>query len=125
MSLFRILFIVGCVFSINFFVYSQNLPVVNLQDKLFYLYTDKYDETPLIFGYQSPNVNSQKMICFSSATLDVENNPHKCILGSFYESSELNIDYISLEGNFVKLQLISEDKEPSIFYIEKNKIRME
>ena len=57
------------------FCYSQNLPSVNKADKSFSLYMDKYDDTPLIYGYKLPDLKSEKMICFSSFTSDVDNNP--------------------------------------------------
>jgi hypothetical protein len=72
------------------FCYSQNLPSINKTDKSFSLYWNKYDDTPLIYGYKLPDLKSKKMICFSSFTLDVDNNPHKCVLGAYYETVELN-----------------------------------
>ncbi|MEY3048460.1 MAG: hypothetical protein RL365_498 [Bacteroidota bacterium] len=105
--------------------YSQNLPSINKVDKSFWLYIDKYEETPLIYGYQLPDLNSEKMICFSSFTSDVDNNPHKCVLGAYYETVDLNIEYISMEGNFVKLKFTTEGKQESIFYVEKKSVKFE
>ena len=107
------------------FCYSQNLPSVNKADKSFSLYMDKYDDTPLIYGYKLPDLKSEKMICFSSFTSDVDNNPHKCVLGAYYETGNLNIEYIITEGNFVKLKFTEEGKEDTLFYVEKKNIQFE
>lgn len=107
------------------FCYSQNLPSINKADKSFSLYMDKYDDTPLIYGYKLPNLKSEKMICFSSLTSDVDNNPHRCILGAYYETSDLNIEYITIEGNFVKLKFKEEGKQDALFYVEKKYIKFE
>ena len=107
------------------FCYSQNLPSINRTDKSFSLYIDESDETPLIYGYKLPNLKSEKLICFSSFTSDVENNPHKCVLGAYYETGDLSIEYIINEGNFVKLKLKVEGKQDRLFYIEKKKIKFE
>lgn len=105
--------------------YSQNLPSINKLDKSFSLYMDKYDNTPLIYGYRLPDLRSEKMICFSSFTSDVENNPHKCVLGAYYETGDLNIEYINIEGNFVKLKFKKDGKQDIIFYIEKKYLTIE
>ena len=107
------------------FCYSQNLPSVNKADKSFSLYMDKYDDTPLIYGYKLPDLKSENMICFSSFTSDVDNNPHKCVLGAYYETGNLNIEYIITEGNFVKLKFTEEGKEDTLFYVEKKNILFE
>ena len=111
-------------FLTNFF-YAQNLPTINLADKSFSIYIDKYDDTPLIFGYKLPDIKSEKMICFSSYTSDIESNPHNFILGSYYETTDLNIEYINLEGIFVKLKFKAEGKQDTVFYIEKKNIEFE
>ena len=107
------------------FCYSQNLPSINKTDKSFSLYMDKYDETPLIYGYKLPDLKSEKMICFSSFTSDVDNNPHKCVLGAYYETGDLNIEYITIEGNFVKLKFKEEGKQDTLFYVETEYIKFE
>ena len=107
------------------FCYSQNLPSIDKEEKSFSLYMDKYDETPLIYGYKIPDLNSEKMICFSSFTSDVANNPHKCVLGAYYETVDLNIEYIAIEGNFVKLKFKKEGKQDTLFYVEKRYIKFE
>jgi hypothetical protein len=112
------------VFLSNF-CYSQNLPAIDKANKSFSLYMDKYDDTPLIFGYKLPDSKSEKMICFSSFTSDVENNPYKCVLGAYYETDGSNIEYIAIEGNFVKLKFKEEGKQDTLFYVEKKDIRFE
>ena len=99
----KVLTIFGAILfaSLTNLCFSQNLPLINKADKSFGLYMDKYDETPLIYGYKLPDLKSQKMICFSSFTEDVDNNPHKCILGAYYETGDLNIEYVSINGIFV------------------------
>jgi hypothetical protein len=86
---------------------------------------DKYDETPLIYGYKLPDLKSEKMICFSSFTSDVDNNPHKCVLGAYYVTGDLNIEYITIEGNFVKLKFKEEGKQDTLFYVETEYIKFE
>ena len=107
------------------FCYSQNLPSINKSDNSFSLYMDKYDETPLIYGYKFPDLKSEKMICFSSFTSDVDNNPHKCVFGAYYTTVDLNIEYITIEGNFVKLKFKVNGKKDTLFYIEKKYIKFE
>ena len=107
------------------FCYSQNLPSIDKEEKSFSLYMDKYDETPLIYGYKLPDLKSEKMICFSSFTSDVDNNPHKCVLGAYYETGDLNIEYITIEGNFVKLKFKEEGKQDTLFYVETEYIKFE
>jgi hypothetical protein len=112
------------VFLTNF-CFSQNLPSINKAVKSFSLYIDKYDITPLIYGYILPDIKSEKLICFSSFTSDVDNNPHKCVLGAYYETGDLNIEYITIEGSFVKLKFKAEGKQDTLFYIEKKNIKFE
>jgi hypothetical protein len=107
------------------FCYSQNLPSINIADKSFSLYMDKYDETPLIYGYKLPDLKSEKLICFSSFTSDVDNNPHKCVLGAYYETGNLSIEYITTEGSFIKLKFKVEGKQDTLFYVEKKNIKFE
>lgn len=106
-------------------LYSQNLPVVNRTKKTFSLYMDNGDDTPLIYGYESATTSSKKMICFSSFTADIENNPHKCVLGAYYHSEEITIEYLNVEGEFVKLQFVDNDNGNTTFYIEKKYVKFE
>ena len=107
------------------FCYYQNLPFINKENKSFSLDMDRYDDTPLIYGYKFADLKSEKLICFSSFTSDVESNPHKCILGAYYEAGDLNIEYITIEGSFVKLKFKIEGKQDTLFYVEKKNIKFE
>jgi hypothetical protein len=123
----KLMTISGVILSVllSNFCYSQNLPSINKADKSFWLGMDKYDDTPLIYGYKFPDLKSEKMICFSSFTSDVDNNPHNCVLGAYYETGGLNIEYINIEGNFVKLKFKEEGKQDTLFYVEKKYIEFE
>lgn len=94
---------------------DYNLPTIDKLDNSFLLFPSKFSQTPLIYGYKLPDINSEKMICFS----ENENNRDKYVLGEYYETTDLNIKYISTEGNFVKLIFKEEGKQDEIFYIEK------
>ncbi len=107
------------------FAFSQNLPIIDKAEKSFNLYMDYENETPLIFGFRSPDVNSEKMICFSSETSDIEDNPHQCSLGAFYETGELIVQFIGFEGAFVKLKIETEEKGLQIFYMENKNVRID
>jgi len=106
--------------SITAQIFAQNLPVINQSKKTFSLYMGD-DDTPLIFGYENAATSSVKMICFSSFTADVENNPHGCFLGSYYTTEDITIQYISTVGEFVKLQFNGDN----YFYIEKKFVKFE
>ena len=105
--------------------FSQNKPVVNLTDKTFSLYIDYDQDTPTIWGYQSADLNSKKMICFSSETAIVEENKSKCVLGSYFETMDLNIQYIEIVGAFLKLKYKNEGQADEIFYVKKTDVRIE
>lgn len=103
---------------------AQNLPTINTSSKSFFLEMSQGDDTPLIFGYESPDAGSKKLICFSSFTKDVENNPHRCAYGAYYDTSELDIQYAGSSGNFVKLKMNRSGSEV-YFYMEKKNINFE
>ena len=105
--------------------FSQNKPVVNLTDKTFSLYMDYDQDTPTIWGYQSADLKSKKMICFSSETVIVEENKSKCLLGSYYETMDLDIQYIEIVGAFLKLKFKKEGQGDEIFYVKKTDVRIE
>lgn len=106
-------------------IHAQNLPTVNTTKKIFYLEQDMTDDTPLLFGYESADINSKKMISFSSFTKDVENNPNKCVLGAFYDTSDLDISYVETSGNFVKLALKKTDGSVVNFFMEKKNVTIQ
>ncbi len=115
--------IVASIFTNQCF--AQNLPVVNKAKKSFNVYMVSDDDTPLIYGYETADISSKKMICFSSFTVDVENNPHKCVLGAYYTTDDISIDYLVTEGDFVKLAFKEAGKSDVIFYIEKKFVKFE
>jgi len=106
-------------------LYSQNLPVINKTKKTFNLYMDNGDDTPLIYGYETASASGKKIICFSTFTVDVENNPHKCLLGAYYHTEDIEIQYLGTEGAFVKLQFIDSNKGNTVFYIETKNVKFE
>jgi hypothetical protein len=86
---------------------------------------DNYDDTPLIFGYDEPDVKSEKVICFSSFTEDVENNPHKCIMGAYYETGEFVFEYVEIIGEFVKLKMITGENTELFFFMEIKNVKFD
>ena len=65
------------------------------------------------------------MICFSSETAIVEENKSKCVLGSYFETMDLNIQYIEIVGAFLKLKYKNEGQADEIFYVKKTDVRIE
>lgn len=121
--IFSLAILVGSVLTNDCF--AQNLPTINTAKKTFNVYMETDDDTPLIYGYESADLTSKKMICFSSMTADVDGNPHKCVLGAYYTTDEISIDYIATEGSFVKLKFTADGKPDAIFYIEKKMVKFE
>ena len=76
-----------------------------------------------IVGYEKPNVKSRKMIMLSIFTSDVENNPHHCPYGAYYDTTNMNgftIKYLATQGNFIKTALLKNNKTKAVVYFEKN-----
>ena len=115
--------ILGLGFAHN--AMAQNLPVINKAKKTFSLYMASDDDTPLIYGYETADVSSKKMICFSTFTADVDGNPHKCALGAYYSTDEIEIVYIATEGSFVKLKMVNSSKGDVVFYMETKSVKFE
>lgn len=98
-----------------------NKAVISKSDSSIFIGQDTYMDHR-IFGYERPDINSKKLILFSSFTNDVEGNPFQCPLGAFYSSDlmdELIFKYLATEGQFVKAKLIHNGAE-TIVYIERN-----
>jgi hypothetical protein len=76
-----------------------------------------------IFGYQYPNITTQKMICFSSYSYDVRDNLNKCPLGSYFETSFMKegdrIVYLGMAGSFSKMNYIAGNGKKTLFYFPK------
>lgn len=104
---------------------GDNLPVIDKEDGGFYLYMETNEDTPLIFGYDKPNTESKKVICFSSMTKDVENNPHNCTYGAYYDTEEIKILYVETIDDYVVLNFSSYADGETIFYMKKGDVRFE
>lgn len=75
-----------------------------------------------IFGYKNPDLHSKKLILFSVFTNDVENNPHKCELGSYYQTSDMenmHLKYIGNDEKFVKIQAFGSMSKSKILHFER------
>lgn len=105
--------------------FAQNLPVIDMAKKTFNIYMDNSDDTPLIYGYETDDLTSKKLICFSTMTADVDGNPHKCKLGAYYTTDDISITYIENAGNFVKLKFVADGNEETIFYVEKKMVKFQ
>ncbi len=108
--------------------HSQTKAHVNRKTKEFYLVANiKQDHK--IFGYTMPDVKSKKVILFSVFTSDVQGNPNKLPLGAYYETSNLQkgdkIGFVSVAGEFVKLNYITKDNKVTPFFIARKYIDFE
>ena len=117
--------ILFALFLMLFFDSYTQVAIVSKPDNIFSIYQDRDPiGNYVIFGYEQPNKESKKMICFSNLTDQVENNPNKCELGSYYDTSLLEfleIFFISSTEDFAKLKLIKNGSE-YIFYIQMKEI---
>ncbi len=80
------------------------------------------------FGYQKPNITSKKLILFSIFTNDIDGNPFKCELGSYYDMTDsegLEIKYQKTQGDFIETIISNENGEKTIVYFEKKWIILE
>lgn len=130
LSLFVVLFSLTTYLSTN--LLAQNLPVIYTSSNEFHLIIDFSDDTPLLFGYVEKDINSEKAIAFSSFTEDIDGNPHDCILGAYYETEDIKINYLGTEGNWVKLSYVhldfgepGEDPYEFHFYMKKEHVEFE
>jgi len=77
-----------------------------------------------IYGYQYPNISTQKVICFSSYSYDVSDNLCKCKLGSYFNTGFMKegdrIVYIGADGPFAKMNFITGDGKKTIFFLQKS-----
>jgi len=81
-----------------------------------------------IFGYEKPDTSSKKQILFSVFTDDVEGNPFNCTYGAYYQTSDMNdmeIKYISTDGQFVKANILKGRGPQAIIFIDKRWIEFE
>ncbi|AHF16345.1 hypothetical protein NIASO_16665 [Niabella soli DSM 19437] len=81
-----------------------------------------------IFGYARPDTNAERLLLFSVFTNDVQGNPFKCRLGSYYETSELkgfHLKYLGTEDSFIKAMAIDSSNNRTPVYFEKKWIDVE
>ena len=75
-----------------------------------------------IFGYQSKDTLSTKMILLSAYTNDVENNPYKCKYGAYYHTQsmdDLELKYLSTENQFMKIAILKKGKLIDTVFMKK------
>jgi hypothetical protein len=102
---------------------AQPIGHVVKKTKEFYISSDAKGDYRF-FGYEFPDNNSQKMICFSSYRGDVNDNANKCPLGSYYDTGRMKpgdkINYITEVKGFGKMLYISATGKKAIFYLLKS-----
>jgi len=75
-----------------------------------------------IFGFQSKDILSKKMILISVFTKDVENNPYDCKYGSYYHTQSMDdlvLKYLSTENQFMKIAILKKGTLIDTVYMEK------
>ena len=80
------------------------------------------------FGYERPDIKSQRLLLLSVYTTDVSNNPFKCILGAYYDTGGMegiHLKYLATEGNFIKVSVTGSNKKQTIIFFEKKWIEFE
>jgi hypothetical protein len=78
-----------------------------------------------IFGYEKPDTNSRKMILFSVFTKEIQNNPNKCIYGSYYGSNAMEdaeLKYIGEDRRFIKTILLRKANHIADIYFLKSQV---
>jgi hypothetical protein len=77
-----------------------------------------------VFGYQYPNITTQKMICFSSHEGLVRDSYGKCPLGGYFDTDRMNVGdkilYLSVAGKFGRMVYISGNGKKTIFYLPRS-----
>lgn len=117
--------------SLLLFYFSPNAQTkghINKETREFYLQANIKKDHQLI-GYAGPSITTQKLIIFSVFTTDVKDNPNKCPLGAYYQTSELKegtkIEYVGNFGKFVKMKFTPVEGSDTYFYFEKSKLKIE
>ena len=104
-------------------VRAQPVGHVVKKTKEFYIPSDPKADYRF-FGYELPDNNSRKMICFSSYRGDVNDNANKCPFGSYYDTGRMKagdkINYITEVKGFGKMLYISGTGKKAIFYLPKS-----
>lgn len=81
-----------------------------------------------IFGYERPDNKSSPLLLLSVFTSDIQNNPFRCKLGAYYDTSgmeNLKMSYLSTVDDFVKVAAINTTGDTTIMYFEKKWIEFE
>ncbi|MFV8226457.1 lysozyme inhibitor LprI family protein [Christiangramia aquimixticola] len=77
-----------------------------------------------IVGFKKKNIYSKKMILLSIFTHEVENNPFNCKYGAYYDTNgmgDMRLKYISTEDDFIKVEILKDDKKLDKVYMLKDK----
>lgn len=79
-----------------------------------------------IIGYQFPNQDTKKMICFSSNSNMVRENDHECALGAYFDTNHLKegdmIYYLGQVGIYAKMNFVQGNGKKTVFYILKSNL---
>ena len=83
-----------------------------------------------IFGYASPNINSERLILLSIFTSDVKDNPYKCPFGAYYEAAGMEEQHIELKFVnktkwFIKAHILRNDSTKADVYFLKKWVKFE
>ncbi len=73
-----------------------------------------------IFGYETPSVNAARKILISVFTNDVQDNPFRCPMGAYYETSEMEgmeIKFAGFKNGFARMKILKEAAPVEIVYI--------
>jgi len=101
---------------------AQAIGRVDKKTKDFFIPPNFKDEYR-VFGYEFPDNKTRKLICFSSYRADVNTNPNKCPLGSYYDTGRMkpgdNIRFIGEMRGFGKMLYVSAAGKKMIFYLPK------
>jgi hypothetical protein len=81
-----------------------------------------------IFGYENPDIKSERLFLLSVFTNDIKNNPFGCKLGAYYQTSnmdDITLKYISTTGDFIKAEAIDKTNKSTTIYFEKKWVEFE
>lgn len=117
--------IITCCITLFFasIALAQDPIVVNKSDKTVYVQMSM-DQDYTVFGYANTKKDAGKVICFSSFTKEVDGNPNKCRLGAYYTSDDIQMNYLGVEGDFIKVAATT-SKGKGEFYLKKSEVVFE
>jgi len=100
---------------------------VSLKDSVFWVYQNIRKDYRII-GYEEASTKSKPLILFSVFSRDVEDNPHGCYFGAFYSTSDLGLEDVrikfkSIQGQFVKANLIIDNVVTTSVYFERKWVK--